>query len=52
MNKYLETIDTAISAVHAKRYSQDYYPMSDYDRDLQNLIELRSFIEQTIEGLE
>jgi hypothetical protein len=52
MNKYLETIDTAISAVHSKRYSDDYYTMSEYAQDLQNLLELRSFVEQTIEGLE
>lgn len=52
MNKYLETIDAAISAVHSKRYSNDYYPMSDYDQDLENLLELRSFVEQAIEKAE
>ncbi len=45
MNKYLETIDTAVARVHSRW--QDPYPYSqkEYESDLQNLLELRSFVE-------
>ena len=48
MNSYLDTIDAAISNVHSRW--QDPYPYSaaEYERDLQNLFELRSFVEEAI----
>ena len=48
MNNYLETIDDAIAQVHSRFYGHSYYPAEDYNRDLQNLIELRSFVEQAV----
>lgn len=49
MNRHLETIDAAIANLHSR--CQDPYPYSaaDYDRDLQNLIELRSFVETAVD---
>lgn len=49
---YLETIDRAISATHSLYYNSDYYPMSEYESDLQNLLELRSFVAQAIKEAE
>lgn len=46
MNNYLETIDEAISQVHSRRSRDDYYTIYEYNRDLQGLIELRSFVEK------
>lgn len=49
MNSYLETIDEAIAQVHSRFYGHGYYPAEDYNRDLQGLIELRSFVEGVLE---
>jgi hypothetical protein len=49
MNNYLETIDEAISQLHSRWHSHDYYLKQDYDRDLIGLIELRSFVEEAME---
>ena len=45
MNNYLETIDKAISATHSLYHNNDFYFMTEYESDLQNLLELRSFVE-------
>lgn len=48
--KYLDTVDAAISTVHSKWWSGDYYSKVDYETDLGNLIELRSFVEEMIDN--
>jgi hypothetical protein len=45
MNRYLDTIDTAISAVHSKAWSGRSDSSEEYDANLLALIELRSFME-------
>jgi hypothetical protein len=45
MNSYLDTIDAAIANVHSRWQDPYPYSLKEYERDLQNLIELRSFIE-------
>ena len=49
MNRHLETIDDAISQSHSRRARDDYYTLYEYERDLDELYELRSFVEKALE---
>lgn len=49
MNKHLETIDAAINALHSKAWSDRPDSSEQYDANLANLIELRSFVETAID---
>ena len=45
MNRYLDIIDDAINAIHAKAWSDRPDSSEKYDADLQKMFERRSFVE-------